>query len=262
MPGLRTRIVAAVVAAALVGLGVWWSVRPARLGLERSRVVLAGGEARVDDAHARGALLVPAGATVWTGRGSACFSVHASRVCMGANGEAKLAELGEASAVIESKRGAIVVKSAGDEIAVGLGSGRVTVKSALVAIEPEVGQGGPVVRVLEGKVTVALTGKPPTDVAAPDAIGMMDGKKRLPVERLEAEERGVVQVASRWQGSAGAILELQQPRARIDVDGADVGLGPVSVLLDEGKHTYAIHEGPRDAPAETVELKAGEKVTH
>jgi hypothetical protein len=258
---LRTRIVAAVAAVALAGAGVWWFMRPARLGLEKPRVVLATGEARLDDAHAKGALVVPTGATVWTGRGSACFSVRASRVCMGANGEAKLAELGEASAVIESKRGAVVVKSAGDEIAVGLGAGRVTVKSALVAIEPEATPGGPVVRVLEGKATVAVTGKPPVELAAPDAIGMMDGKKRPAAERIEGEERGVAQVASRWQGSAGAILELQQPHARIDVDGADVGVGPVSILLDEGSHTYAIHDGARDAPAEKVELKAGEKVT-
>jgi len=118
------------------------------------------------------------------------------------------------------------------------------------------------VRVLEGKVTVAVTGKPSVDLTAPDAIGIMDGKKRPPVERLEAEERGVAQVASRWQGSAGAILEVQQPHARIDIDGADVGMGPASILLDEGKHTYAIHEGPREPQAESVELKAGQKLVH
>jgi hypothetical protein len=33
-------------------------------------------------------------------------------------------------------------------------------------------------------------------------------------------------------------------------------------LLDEGKHTYAIHDGPREPPTESVDLKAGQKVTH
>jgi hypothetical protein len=241
------------------GLLAWRLSGPPRLGLERPRIVLVAGDAHVDEARGRPAQVLAPGATVHTSHGSACFSIRASRVCLGANGEVRLAELGAASAVLESKRGTLVVSSAGDELRVTLRAGAVTVRSATVAIEADVGSGS-IVRALEGSANVEVTGKPAFVVATPDAVSLADGKKRPPAPTLEHEERDVAKLAGRWQGSAGGVLSIDDTRGRVEVDGAEVGLSPAGLLLDEGKHTLVVRDGSREVTHETVDLGAGQKV--
>lgn len=242
------------------GVAVWLLSGPPKLGLERSRIVVAAGEARVDEVRARAAQLVPTGTTLHTGRGSVCFSVHASRVCAGANAEVRLAELGPSSATLDAKHGTLIVSSAGDDLRVTLPNGTVTVKSSTVAIEADMSGGGPVVRALDGSAQVEPSGGTPVTVAAPDAIGMKDGKKRPPAPPIEQEERAVVKLAARWQGSAGAVIDVQESHGRVEVDGAEVGMAPAGLLLDEGKHTLVIREGMREVTRETLDLKAGQKL--
>ena len=250
-----------VVGVAAVGGALAWRLSgPPRLGLEKPRVVLAAGEARADDGRAQPAQILAAGSTVRTARGSVCFSVHASRVCVGANSEVRLAEVGPTSAALEVKRGTLVMASAGDELRATFPAGAVRVRSATVAVEADMGGGGQTVRALEGSAQVEPTGKAAVDVAAPDAIGLADGKKRPPAAPLEKEERDVAKLAARWQGSAGGILLVDEARGRVEVDGADVGIAPAGLLLDEGKHTLVVHDGARETVNETVELKAGQTV--
>jgi hypothetical protein len=242
------------------GVAVWLLSGPPKLGLEHPRIVIAAGEARVDEARARPAQILGTGATVHTGRGSVCFSVRASRACAGANAEVRLAELGPTSATLEVKRGTLVVSSAGDDLRLTYPSGTIGVKSATVAVEVEGGVGGPVVRALDGSAQLEPTGAPPLTVAAPDAVGMKDGKKRPPAATIEREERDVVKLAGRWQGSAGAVISVEEAHGRVEVDGAEVGIAPAGLLLDEGKHTLVIREGLREVSREALDLKAGQKV--
>jgi hypothetical protein len=245
------------VAAAVAATAAWLLTRPRRLGLERPRVVLVAGEAWVDEARAKAAQPFAAGATVHTGRGSTCFSLHASRACLGAGGEVRLAELGTTSAALEHKRGALVLAAAGDELRVKLASGSVTVRDGIVAVELE---GPAVVRAIEGSAEVEVGGRPAVVVATPDALSLMDGRKRPPAAALEREERDVARLARRWQGSAGSVLEVDQVHGRVEVDGADVGLTPAGVLLDEGSHTLVVRDGVREVTRETIELRAGQKL--
>jgi hypothetical protein len=239
----------------------WWLLSgPPKLGLEHPRVVIEAGEARVDEARARAAQVVATGATLHTGRGNVCFSIRASRVCAGANADVRLAELSPTSATLEAKRGTLIVSSAGDDLRVTLPTGTVAVKSSTVAIEADMSAGGPVVRALDGSAQLEPAGGAPAILAAPDAIGMKDGKKRPPAPALEQEERGVVKLAARWQGSAGAVIDIEEAHGRVEVDGADVGIAPAALLLDEGKHTLVIHEGMREVSRESLELKAGQKL--
>jgi hypothetical protein len=250
---------------AVAGVAAWRLSGPPRLGLERSRIVTVTGETHLDDVRAQPAQVVAVGATIRTGRGSVCFSVRASRVCVGANGEVTLAELGASSAALDVKRGTLVVASAGDDLRVTFPSGTVDVRSATVAIEADMltagpTAGGPTVRALDGSVGVEPTGKPSATVATPDAIGMIDGKKRPPAPSLEQEERDIAKLASRWQGSAGGILDVEDAHGRVEVDGASVGLAPAGLLLDEGQHTLVVRDAGREVVRETVELRAGHKI--
>jgi len=245
--------------AAIGGLLAWWLLRTPPLGLERSRVILASGEVTVDGARGVPMQLLAVGSTVHTGHGSACFSVHGSRVCVGANTEVVLAELGEASATLQASRGTVVVASARDDVHVTLPTGTAIARAATMAIE-DIGGPGTTVRALEGSVPVKSSGQPDVALAAPDAILAKDGKKRPRAPALEAEERAVVVLAGSWQGTAGAVLEVDGPHGRVEVDGADIGPAPAAVLVAEGSHTLIVREGGRETMHETLKLGAGQKV--
>jgi hypothetical protein len=246
---------------ALGGIIVWSAMRPAALGLEQPRIVLTSGEVSVDGSRIRVAQVLPPGATLRTGHGNACFSVHASRVCVGANAEAVLSELGAATATIQATRGTFIAASAGDELRLVMpgGAGAVVVRVATVAIE-EVGTPNPAVRALDGNVTVQSTGQPEVVLTAPGVIGQRDGKKRPPATTLEAEERAVVQLAGSWQGSAGSIIQVEGLRGRVDVDGAEIGLAPAAVLVVEGTHTLIVRDSGRETTHESLKLTAGQKL--
>jgi PEGA domain len=246
--------------AVVLAVAAWWFLVPGRLGLEKPRVVIASGDARVDDLRAKVSQTLAVGATVRTGYGSLCFSLHESRVCVGAQSEAHLADLGKTSAIVEAKRGTVVVVSATDDVHVSIPSaGGVDVHGATVSVE---GAGtDPVVRALDGSVTVEATGRPDSVVAAPTAMGVRDGSKRPPVPALESEERAITQLAHRWQGSAGGTIEVNGARGRVTIDGTDVGTTPVAVLLDEGEHTLEVHEVAREGTKEKISLHGGQKVT-
>jgi hypothetical protein len=246
--------------AAVGGTLSWWLTRPAPLGLERSRVVLAAGDVTVDGARAVPKQLLTVGSTVHTGRGSsACFSVHGSRVCVGANAEVVLAELGEASATIQATRGAVIVASVRDDVHVILPTGSVVARAATVAIE-DAGGPGATVRALEGSVPVKSTGQADVLLAAPEAVLVKDGKKRPRAQALEAEEHSVVVFAGSWQGTAGAVIAIDGVHGRVEVDGADLGLAPAAILVAEGTHTVIVRDGGHETMHETMTLKAGERV--
>ncbi|HEX8795539.1 MAG TPA: PEGA domain-containing protein [Polyangiaceae bacterium] len=246
-------------AAVALGLAAWWLLVPGSLGLQKPRLVIVSGDTHVDDLRAKVSQTLTVGATVRTGFGSACFSLHESRVCVGAQSEVHLADLGKASAIVEVKRGTVVVVSGSDDVHVSIPSaGGVDVHAATVSIE---GAGAdPVIRALDGSVTVEATGRPDTVVAAPTAMGVRDGSKRPSIPPLEGEERAIAQLAHRWQGSAGATVEVNGVHNRVTIDGTDVGVTPAAVLLDEGQHTLEVHEGIREGTKETLTLRGGQKV--
>ena len=249
--GSLTAVVAALVAYRLT--------RPPALGLERSRVVVACGDSNVGDTHARAKDVVPAGGSVRTGRGSACVSVRASRVCLGANTEVVLGDSGQGGATVDVKRGTVVVAAVEQPVRVTVPSGAFTVTGGTVAVEDADGK-DPVVRALDGSASVEPTGKPPVVLAAPDAIGMRDAKKRPSSQAAENEERAVTTIARRWQGTAGAVVTYKSPRGRVEIDGALVGIAPAEVLLDEGQHVLVVRDGPQEVLRETLQLKAGQHV--
>lgn len=255
----RTMVLAAGGGAVALAVAAWWFLVPGRLGLERPRVVVVTGDGRIDDVRAKVAQTLAVGATVRAGYGSVCFSLHESRVCVGANSEAHLVDLGKTTATIEAKRGTILVVSSTDDVRVNLPStGSVDVHGGTVAIE---GAGtDPVVRALDGSATVEATGRSAVVVAAPTAVSVRDGAKRPSVPPLEGEERAIAQLAHRWQGSAGATIEVDGMRGRVEVDGTDVGAAPAAVLLDEGEHTLEVREGAREGTKEILTLKGGQKV--
>jgi hypothetical protein len=255
----RTMVLAIGGVGVALALAAWWFLVPGRLGLTKPRIIITSGDARVDDERAKVTQTLAVGATVRTGYGSACFSLHESRVCVGAQSEAHLADLGKTSAIVEARRGTVVVVSGKDEVHVSIPSvGGVDVHGATIAVE---GAGAdPVVRALDGSVTVEASGRPDTLVAAPTAMGLRDGGKRAPSPTLEGEERGVAQLAHRWQGTAGATIEVNGLRGRVAIDGTDVGTTPAAVLLDEGEHTLEVHEGAREGTKEILTLRAGQKV--
>jgi hypothetical protein len=255
------------IAAGLAGLALvgglvgWWLTRPSPLGLERPRLVLLAGEVNVDGAPVRAAQPFDVGATLRTGHGSACFSVRVARVCMGANAEAVLTQLDGVSATVHAERGAFVAFSGEDElhIVLPLGAGAVVVHGATMALE-DLGSPSSTVRALDGTVTVQAAGQSDVRITAPGAVSQRDGKKRPAAATLEAEERAVVQLARSWQGTAGAIIDVDGLHGRVEVDGAQVGLAPASVLLEEGTHTLVIRDGARETTHESLKLSAGQKV--
>jgi len=257
----RTMVLGIGGGAVVLAVAAWWFLVPGRLGLAKPRVVIVSGDARVDDARAKVAQTLGVGATVRTGYGSVCFSLHESRVCVGAQSEAHLADLGKTSAIIEATRGTVLVVSGTDDVHVSIPSaGGVDVHGATVSVE---GAGAdPIVRTLDGSVTVEASGRPDTVVAAPTAMGVRDGSKRAPSPALENEERAIAQLAHRWQGSAGGTIEVNGVRGRVSIDGTDVGTTPVAVLLDEGEHTLEMHEASREGTKEKITLHGGQKVVH
>ena len=245
--------------AVVLAVAGWWFLVPGRLGLTQPRFVIVSGDARVDDVRAKVAQTLAVGATVRTGYGSACFSLHESRVCVGAQSEAHLADLGKTSAIVEAKRGTVVVVSGTDDVHVSIPTaGGVDVHGATVSVESA--GADTVVRALDGSVTVEASGRPDAVVAAPTAMSLRDGSKRPSNPTLEGEERAVAQLAHRWQGSAGATIEVNGMRGRVSIDGTDVGTTPAAVLLDEGEHTLEVHETAREGTKETLTLRSGQKV--
>jgi len=248
-------------AAVILGLLTWRLMTPSKLGLAQPRVVLVSGDASVDADHARAALPFAKGATLHTGHGSLCFSIRASRLCMGANAEVRVTELGaDGGGTVEIHRGAIVIAAAsGEEIHAQLGgAGTVVVRGATIALEDT--SGDPLLRALASSATFQVDGRPSAVVAAPDCVAMRDGRKRPSVPELEKEERSVVTLARRWQGSAGAVIAYKGLHGRVDVDGVDVGVAPVSVLLDEGEHTLVVKDAGKETIDEKLTLKAGQKI--
>jgi hypothetical protein len=179
-------------------------------------------------------------------------------VCLGANTRGRLAELGPHSARIEADQGVIVLRSSGDQLRLTLPDGTVDLQDGVASVE--VGSGDVVVRALEGSPSVQAVGKAAVVVQAPGAVGLRDGARRPPAPQVEREELQVMALAGRWQGSAGAILQVDGLDSRVEIDGDQIGRAPASVLLDEGEHTLVIHTGPRDVKTETLHLKAGETV--
>jgi hypothetical protein len=255
----RTKALAIGGGAVVLAVAAWWFLVPGRLGLTKPRMVIVSGDVRVDEARVKVAQTLAVGATVRTGYGSACFSLHESRVCLGAQSEVHLADLGKTSAIVEAKRGTIVVVSGTDEVHVSIPTaGGVDVHGATVSVE---GAGADsVVRALDGSVTVEASGRPDTVVAAPTAMGLRDGSKRTSNQPLENEERGVAQLAHRWQGSAGGTIEVNGMHGRVSIDNTDVGNAPAAVLLDEGEHTLEVHESGREGTKEILTLSKGQKV--
>lgn len=245
--------------AAIGGLLAWWLTRPAPLGLERSRVVVASGDVTVDGARVVPMQLLAVGSTVHTGHGGACFSVHGSRVCVGANANVVLTELGEASATLQASHGTVVVASTRDDLHVNLPTGSVTARAATVAIE-DIGGPGTTVRALDGSVPVKSNGQADVVLAASEAISLRDGRKRPRAPAVEIEERSVVVLAGSWQGTAGAVIQIDGLHGRVEVDGADVGLAPAAVLVSEGSHTLIMRDGGHETAHETLKLNAGQKV--
>ena len=202
------------------------------------------------------------GAIVHTVRGTACISLHASRVCIGAGSELKLTGLSPTGATLEAHRGTLIVASAEEEVRVALPSGiTAVVKGATASLEDVSNGTNAIVRTLEGTITVESTDKPPVKVAAPNAIGLRDGRNRPSIPPFEAEEKKIAQLASRWQGSAGAVIEVTGlMQGHIEIDETDIGAAPVSILLDEEEHVLTSRD-PRGAPSrETLKLKAGQRV--
>ena len=246
--------------AALGGGAAWWLLSAHALGLAEPRIALAAGEPTVDGHKVKVGQAFDAGQTVRTGdQVSACFSVHASRACLGAQSEVRLAALTARAATLELARGTLIVASAGDDVTVvTAGGASVEVKNATAALET--GQGDALVRALDASVTLAAPGKPPMTLASPSAVGLRDAARRPGAPAVEDEERQVARLASRWQGSAGAIVELRGAHGRLEVDGLDAGHAPAAVLLDEGEHTLAHRAGPHGTTEEKVSLRGGQVV--
>ena len=188
-----------------------------------------------------------------------CFSLHASRVCLGANTQVHLSNVGEAAATLELSHGTLVIQSVRDDLRIVLPTGTVRVAAATAALE-EAGTPHATLRVLDGRATLQANGRPDVDVSSPDSVDPRDGSKRPPAPALDREERGVTQLASEWQGTAGGILEIREVHGRIEVDGAPLGLGPASVLLSEGNHTLVVRDAAREITHETLNLRAGTTV--
>jgi hypothetical protein len=247
------------VGVAVVGLVGWWFLTPRALGLDKSRVVLVAGEAMVDDHRAHVTDVLSPGVTLKTGAfGGLCFSIHAARVCLGSNSEARLTDLGKNAGTVEAKRGAVVISADTDDIRVTSADGAIDVHGATGALEE--GTGDAVARSLAGSVSVQVPSRPAAALASPAALGLRDGAPRRSSPALEREELNVTKVALRWQGSAGGILEVGGTRGRVEIDGDDLGRAPASVLLDEGEHTLVLHDGLREILRETIHMKGGQKV--
>jgi hypothetical protein len=241
------------------GFAAWWHFTPHALGLSEPRLVFVSGEVTLDARHARAAEELATGESLRVGSlGSACFSVHASRVCIGAGNQAHIAELGPQSARIEAGRGTLIVRATGDDLRVTLPDGTVEVREGLTSIES--GPGDTVVRALEGNASLEAGGRPAVVVSSPSAVAMRDGSPRPAAPAVEHEERQAAQLASRWQGSAGAILQIGPLRGRVEIDGQDAGRAPLAVLLDEGEHTIVVRDGVRELSRETLRIGAGQTV--
>jgi hypothetical protein len=263
-PARRTRALAAGAAAAfaIAAAGGFWLARPPALGLESPRLVVVSGDASVDEGRARIAQAFAAGAIVHTGHGNACFSVHASRVCVGANGEVRLAELSPGGAALEARRGTVIVTSAGDDLRVTFPGAALSVRAATIALE-DAGGADPLLRVLDGSARLDAGVGPsrgaPAVVSSPDSVGTRDGKKRAPSPAVEREERGIAALAKRWQGTAGAVVSVSDLHGRVEIDGAEAGPAPASALLDEGEHVLVIRDAGREIVREALKLAAGQR---
>jgi hypothetical protein len=238
----------------------WWFFTPRALGLDRPRVVLVAVGATADGRHLQVSDVLTPGRTLRTGEfAGMCFSVHASRVCLGSSSEARLASADAHVATIEATHGVIVVSARGDDVVrVTTPDGAAVVRGATASVELTATDS--VVRSLDGSLDVEPNGRPPGAIASPAAVGLRDGASRPPTPNLAREELGVATVALRWQGSAGAVVVLGGPYGRAKVDGTDIGRLPASVLLDEGEHTLVVSNGVRETVHETVRLRGGERV--
>lgn len=241
----------------LGGAAAWKLSGPRKLGLERPRVVLAAGQATAGGARVRAAQALTPGAALGTERGSMCISIHASRVCLGANGVAELEALDDAAATLKVSRGALVVESARDVLSIVMPTATLRVAAATAAIE---GIGSPhaTLRVLDGNVTLQSRGRPDLLVASPDTVDVADGSGRPRSPDAEREERGLAQLVGEWQGTAGAIVDIEGAHGRVELDGAYVGVAPATVLVSEGDHTLVVRDTAREITHETLKLVAGQ----
>lgn len=246
--------------AILAGLLAAWWLAPRKLGLAAPRWVLVEGNVTVDGARGRAAQELPIGARLRTaGMASGCFSLHASRVCLGTGSDVRLVSLGPRSAGLQVEQGTVLVRTAADDVRLDVPGGSVEVSAqGLAAVETTGGEA--TARVFEGAARVTGGSRPQAVVPSGAAIGVGDGKPRPAAPSLEAEGRQVMDVARGWQGTAGAIVEVKTAQGHIELDGHDVGHAPASFLLAEGPHTIVVRDGPHDGVTQSVDLGGGQKV--
>jgi len=240
----------------MVAAPVLWMLARQR-GASEPRLILASGQTTMNDVPVKANQPVAQGAQLSTGLMSiACFGVHTTRVCLGANTSMRLAAIGAASAALDVQQGTIVVGTSGEQELITVPGGSLQVSQGIVAIE--VSSREVIVRAYEGSVGMTAGSASAATVAAP-AVLNLEGKKRMPIPPLEAEERAMITMARAWQGGGGTV-QISGTHGRVVVDGLGLGRPPVSVLLASGPHTVLLREGDQELLRKTVDVSSGQNV--
>lgn len=242
----------------MVAAPVLWILSRQR-GVSEPRLIVASGQTTVDDAFAKANQLLPLGARVRTGLMSiACFGVHTTRVCLGADTSMRLTAVGATSETLDVERGTVVVGTSGEQVLITLPGGSLQLSQGI--LEAEANPREVTVRAYEGSVSMTAGSASASTVTAPAVVGLTDSRKRRPLPQLEAEERAMLNLSRAWQGVSGATVQINGTRGHVAVDGLGVGRPPVSVLLTAGPHTILVLDGDQELLRKAVDLPSGQNL--
>ncbi len=255
-------------AATAAGLAMWWtSPRPAGPApiVARAELTFASGDVRIDGDPARvGVGLLEVGSRVEVGNGTACLAVDpGGDLCVSSGTTLSVARLDATARDFRLEAGIAVAdldeQPPGSRFRIETEAGSSTAIGTVFAVEIEA-RGTATTTVLEGEVSVTTATGSSTSVVIHQRAAVGDEVVLDVVDRSEeARLMAILAPAELWRSEDPGSLHVQaEPeRARVSVDGREVGSAPLSTLLPSGRHDVEVSGDGFTPHLETLTIRPG-----
>ncbi|MBI5537181.1 MAG: FecR domain-containing protein [Deltaproteobacteria bacterium] len=227
-----------------------------------ARVTLASAGAGIDGKDASAGQELAQGATLRTGKGTACFRMApGARACLSRGGELRVEEAYSSHGRVSLARGKLAVsfesQAPGGSFAVSMPSTTVTAVGTKFTVEVAAQNQPPTVRVLDGKVSMTVQTR--VVMVAADEVVEAGEARRVIRDQEKAGDLRLLAVTDVGKADDSAMLEVTSPAQvnAVFVDSLDLGPAPLSVQVAPGDHLVSA-EGKQ---TESVSAKPGSKLS-